>query len=42
MVKTTIMDIYVKGKIVFSYVRERGNFNSVDVKIDIHEGEQGV
>jgi len=41
MAQTTVMDIYVKEKIVFSYVREKGGFCQDDVEITIYEKERG-
>ena len=41
MVQTTVMDIYVKGKIVFSYIREKNNFDYNDVEIKIYNKING-
>lgn len=41
MAQTTVMDIYIKGKIVFSYIREKNNFNRDDIKIEIYDKENG-
>ena len=42
MAQTTVMDVYVKGKIVFSYVRGKGSFCRDDIEIFVGEKNRGI
>lgn len=35
MAKTTRMDVYVNGEVVFSYVRGEDNFTANDVEVKV-------
>ena len=38
--KTTRMDVYVKGEVVFSYVRKEGSFSADDVKVVVKSSDK--
>lgn len=36
--QTNVIDIYVKGEKVFSYIRGRDDFNENDIEVKFHAG----
>ena len=42
MSNTTVFDIYVKGELVFSYVRGRGDFTEDDIEVKVYDSYLGI